>query len=141
MKSKAIISLLKSYLITLAGNAACLLIIYLLFNDIITEDGEGTLVYFIMVTVLMFFIQIPVALFYLLPVSLIEEKRIQETAAVDLIKRYLPLPLLVMSLVVSSVFLLVDEDSNFIHFFSAIFLNVYCIITIQLSSYIVHLKS
>jgi hypothetical protein len=141
MKSKVIISLLKSYLLTLVGSAICLLIIFLLFNDIITADGEGPLVYFIMGTLLMFFIQIPVAIFYLLPISLTEEKRIQETAAVDLIKRYLPLPVLIISLFVSSVFLLVNEDINSMQFFAAVFLYIYCIIGIQLSSYIIYLKS
>jgi hypothetical protein len=141
MKSKNNIALIKSYLLTLAGSAACLLIIFLLFNDIITADSGGTFVYFIMGTLLMFFIQVPVALFYLVPISLLEEKRIQETVAVDLIKRYLPLPVLIMSLFVSSVFLLVNEDTNSMQFFAAVFLFIYCIISIQLSSYIIYLKS
>ncbi len=141
MRSKIIISLIKSYLATLVSSTVTLLLLFLLFNDIITKDEEGPIVYFIMGTVLTFFIPIAVMIFFLLPISLIEEKRIIETSAQELIKRYLPFPVLIFSAFYCFIISVANEDYGFIYFFTAMALQVYSIVVTLLCTYIHQLKS
>lgn len=134
-------SLFKSYLLTLLQSTISLFLLFAVFNDIITADGEGPIVYFIFGTVMLFLFPLPVIVFFLLPLSLIEEKRIMETPAAELIKRYLPIPVFIFSAPSSAVVLLAKGDYNFVLFFLPLVLHIFSISINLLCTYIHQLKS
>lgn len=141
MTPKSVISLVKSYFLTLAGSGLSLITIYFLFNDIITIESEGIFAYFIIGTLMTLFAPIGIAIFFLFPITLIEEKRIDNTGSSDLIKRYTPLPVFILSFIFSLFILLNDENAETICIVSVFFLQAYSIAIIQLTTYIKQLKS
>ena len=137
---KRISNLIRSYLLTLAGGACSPFVLFLMFSDAIVYNDEGPMVFFILGTLMTFFIPAGIGVFIWVPITLIEENRMLNSDFTDLAKRYVPFPALVISFFVTILFF-TDEDTNTRLLMLALITQAYCIVMIQLISYLRELKN
>ena len=134
MALKIFMSLLKTYFFSFFGGILSLLTILLLLdNNLYSEDFSIWILIGIFLNV---FIPFLFCLVFLLPIAIIENKKIQEREFLELIKRYLPIITIPLS-VLFCIILFQDDD----YFFIIILLNIYCICCIGLWTFLRKLKS
>lgn len=136
MISKTIKAFIKSYLLILPAGFISMFIILLLFNNEATGADDSLFFYFFISGFLIFFIPFPAALFFLLPLIIFEREKIKEADFSELIKRYLPIPVLSLSFVVCFSLLVWGEPDSDFYFYLMLLLQISFIILFQFINFI-----